>query len=177
MDLATKVNIALCILSFVLAVISIITVVITLLQNSKMIEGSTRPYLCIYGESVNCGIPFFYLVIKNFGNSAATITQFDYTPDLRDCYGTKTECRDFLRDLSSATIAPGQSRICKLDYSKIQSPIEFKIAYQSATKTYHEHFFVDIKSGTSMLTGKVATKEEELRTISYTLQEMLQKSL
>ena len=43
MDLATKVNIALCILSFILAAISVVTVVITLRQNNKMISESTRP--------------------------------------------------------------------------------------------------------------------------------------
>ena len=48
MDLSTKVNIALCVLSFVLAFISVVTVVLTLIQNNKMIENSTRPYICIY---------------------------------------------------------------------------------------------------------------------------------
>ena len=38
MDLSTKVNIVLSVLSFILAVISIVTVVITLRQNNKMIE-------------------------------------------------------------------------------------------------------------------------------------------
>ena len=43
MDLATKVNIILCILSFILALISIITVIITLRQNQQMLENSSRP--------------------------------------------------------------------------------------------------------------------------------------
>lgn len=47
MDLSTKVNIVLSVLSFILAVISIVTVVITLRQNNKMIENSSRPYVCI----------------------------------------------------------------------------------------------------------------------------------
>ena len=64
MDTATKVNIILSILSFILALISIITVVITLRQNHTMIENATRPYLCIYGQSINPGSPEFYLVIK-----------------------------------------------------------------------------------------------------------------
>lgn len=42
MDLSTKVNIVLSVLSFILAVISIVTVVITLRQNNKMIENSSR---------------------------------------------------------------------------------------------------------------------------------------
>ena len=47
MDLSTKVNIVLSVLSFILAAISIVTVVITLRQNNKMIENSTRPYVSI----------------------------------------------------------------------------------------------------------------------------------
>jgi hypothetical protein len=36
---------------------------------------------------------------------------------------------------------------------------------------------VDLKAGASMLTSKTATEGKELRTISYSLQEMLQKNL
>ena len=42
MDVSTIVNIILCVLSFILAAISVVTVVITLRQNNKMIEESTR---------------------------------------------------------------------------------------------------------------------------------------
>lgn len=177
MDLATKVNIVLCILSFILAAISVVTVVVTLRQNHKMIENATRPYLCIYGESINPGSPQFYLVVKNFGSSPATITKFEYKPDLSECYGLNNSHRDFLRDIACSTIAPGQSRICKLDYNKITEPIHFSLEYISGKKKYAEQFVTDIKSGSSMLTGKVDTKDKELRTISYTLQEMLQKNL
>ena len=45
MDTSTIVNIILCVLSFILAAISVVTVVITLRQNNKMIEESTRPVI------------------------------------------------------------------------------------------------------------------------------------
>ena len=45
MDVSTIVNIILCVLSFILAAISVVTVVITLRQNNKMIEESTRPFI------------------------------------------------------------------------------------------------------------------------------------
>lgn len=82
MDIATKVNIGLCILSFILAVISVVTVVITLRQNSRMLESSARPYVSIYFQ------PLFdtnYLVLKNFGNSTAKITSFCTNVDFRIC--------------------------------------------------------------------------------------------
>lgn len=177
MDLSTKVNIVLCILSFLLAAISVFTVIITLRQNHKMIENSTRPYICIYGESINPGSPQFYLVIKNFGSSPATITKFEYEPSLSGCYAAGANHKDFLRDMTSSTIAPGQSRICKLDYSKITEPIYFSLEYKSGNKKYSEQFVTDIKSGSAMLTSKIDTTDKELRTISYTLQEILQKNL
>ena len=176
MDVSTKVNIALAVLSFILAVISIITVVITLRQNHTMIENATRPYLCIYGQSINPGSPQFYLVIKNFGASPATVTKFECVPDLSNCYGFSTE-RDFLSDIARCTLAPGQSRICRLDYSSIPENISFCLEYHSGSKTYSDSFTTNIKSGTDMLTAKATAKGNELHTISYTLQEMLQKNL
>ena len=73
MDLSTKVNIVLSVLSFILAVISIVTVVITLRQNNKMIENSSRPYVCIYFDYIQCGEPTGYFVVKNFGASSALL--------------------------------------------------------------------------------------------------------
>ncbi|MGN0298902.1 MAG: hypothetical protein ACI4C1_06975 [Lachnospiraceae bacterium] len=176
MDIATKINIALCILSFVLAAISVVTVVITLRQNSKMIEESSRAIISIYGESINPGAPMFYIVIKNFGHSLAVITKFHSDFDFSDCYGFKTD-RNFINDLNNSSIAPGQSRICRLDYDKITRPITFEIEYLSASKKYSEKITVDLKAGSSMLVSKVSTTDKELRTIAYTLQEMLQKNL
>lgn len=176
MDLATLINIILCILSFLLAAISIVTVIITLRQNHIMIENATRPYICVYGQSVNCGVPTFYLVIKNFGASPATITKFNYEPDLAHCYGVGGN-RDYLQMLSSCTFASGQSRMCRLDYSLVPEEITFDIEYLSGNKTYSDHFNVNIKAGASMLTTKVCTSGKELQTISYTLQELLQKLL
>ena len=84
MSISDIINIILCILSFVLAAISVITVVITLKQNSKMIENSTRPYITIYGKKTECGILKYFLVIKNFGSSGAVITDFHSEIKLED---------------------------------------------------------------------------------------------
>ncbi|MPN60559.1 hypothetical protein SDC9_208288 [bioreactor metagenome] len=65
-----------------------------------------------------------------------------------------------------------------LDYEKIDRDVTFTIQYQSsAKKAYSEIFTIDLKAGVSMPYSKVDTKGQELRTISYTLQEMLQKNL
>ena len=66
------INLILCILSFVLAAISVITVVITLKQNNKMLEANVRPYVVVYLVYEE----FFnqtYLCVKNFGETSALI--------------------------------------------------------------------------------------------------------
>lgn len=158
------------------SIIAIAISIITLKQNSKMIEESSRASIGIYGESINSGSPMFFLVVKNFGNSTATLTKFNTDFDFSDCYGFSTD-KNFILDLSNCTIAPGQSRICQLDYNKITRPVTFELEYISASKKYSETQTIDLKLGSSMLTSKVSTKDKELRTISYTLQEMLQKNL
>ena len=177
MDTSTIVNIILCVLSFILAAISVVTVVITLRQNNKMIEESTRPVISVYTDEINAGNPFFYLIVKNFGKSPAYITKFEYDFDFKGCYKIRND-RDYLEGLNNAVLAPGQSRICTLDYAKIDKEVTFTLEYQKKKKkVYSDKFTIDLKAGVSMPYGKVATEGKELRTISYALQEMLQKNL
>lgn len=162
--------------SLTVSIIAIVISLVTMRQNSKMIEESSRPVIGIYGQSINSGSPAFYLVVKNFGNSLATITKFETDFDFTDCYEFDTN-RNFITEFVNTSIAPGQSRICRLDYQKINRPVTFDIEYRSSTKTYSETMNIDIKSGVALLTGKNCTKGNELHSISYTLQEMLQKNL
>ena len=83
MDISEIVNIILSILSFALAVTSIIIVVITLKQNNKMLEESSRPVMSIFTQTLTFGSPEIYLVVKNYGHSSAfiesLIADFDFT--------------------------------------------------------------------------------------------------
>lgn len=170
--------------SFV-GITSIVISVLTLKQNSKMIEESTRPVISIYGEMTNFSTPQHYIVIKNFGQTSATISKFDYDFDfmLNDGYASRDPKRDYLKDLLGATIAPGQSKICALNYSRINLPITFSISYKSTNenkpKTYNENITVNLKAGVAMLTSKSDSRAdgESLKNISYTLQEMVHKNL
>ena len=119
---------------------------------------------------------FYSLIIKNFGNSPAIIHKFDYDFDFTDCYKFRSE-RDYLKDFVGSTLAPGQSRICGLDYTKLTRPVTFSLEYQSGPKKYRETFTVDLQAGVNIPVPKTATSGKELHTISYTLQEMLQKNL
>ena len=72
--------------SLITSIVAITISLVTLRQNSKMIEDASRPIISIYGESINPGSPVFYIVIKNFGSSSAYITQFDYDFDFTSAY-------------------------------------------------------------------------------------------
>ena len=117
------------------------------------------------------------MIVKNFGQSTAYIKRFEYDSDLSGCYKLSYQ-KDYLKDLENSVLAPGQSRICMLDYHKIPEEVEFDVEYRSDVgKIYNSHFNVDLKAGTSLPTAKMCARDKELQTISFTLQEMLQKSL
>lgn len=162
--------------SFLTALVAIIISLVTMRQNSKMIEESSRAIISIYPQSINTGTPMLFIVIKNFGNSPAIIHKFDYDFDFTDCYKFRSE-RDYLKDFVGSTLAPGQSHICGLDYTKLTRPVTFSLEYQSGSKKYRETFTVDLQAGVNIPVPKTATSGKELHTISYTLQEMLQKNL
>jgi len=165
--------------ALVVGIVSIVISVFSLRQNSKMLEESTRPVISIYGAMTNIGISQHYLVIKNFGQTPATITKFDYDFDFLNnhAYAGKSD-KDWLKSLVTANLAPGQSMICALNYQNINMPVTFTFEYKSSTKTYKEQIKVNLKAGIAMLTFKSdGINSNSLKTISYTLQEMLQKDL
>lgn len=176
LSLSDIIDIAGIIAAFATSIIAIIISVKTLQQNSKAIEESSRAVISVYSQEINTGSPMFYIVVKNFGHSMAVIQKFDYDYDFSDCY-YKSASKDYLQELIGSSIAPGQSRICRIDYSKIQRPVTFSLTYTSIGKVYSDTFTVDLKAGVAMPTSKTATENRELHAISYTLQEILQKNL
>lgn len=162
--------------SLLVSLIAIAISVISLRQNSKMIEESSRAVISIYTQTINTGTPMLFIVVKNFGNSAAVIHKLDYDFDLSDCYKFRSE-RDYLKDLIGSTLAPKQSRICSLEYEKLTRPITFVLEHQSGRKKYRDSFTIDLTAGVNIPAPKTATPGKESTVISYTLQEMLQKNL
>lgn len=143
-ELSAIINIILCILSFVLAVVSVITVIITLRQNNKMIENSTRPYITIYGQKVNFGYTKYFLIIKNFGSSSAVITKFSSEIDLSEY--TLVNSSNPFEHIVGTNLAPQQSIICDLEIKKLKisqiKSFPFEIEYKGVKK-YSEKIVVN----------------------------------
>lgn len=166
------------ILSIITALTSIIAIiisVITLRQNSKMMEESTRGYLVAYGDIANFGSPIYYLVLKNYGSSAATVREITFDGNVEK-YSFKNKIP--FEKVKNVTVAPNQSIITTLyTFSVDLTPFTVNIKYISNGKTYNESFYVDPKSLSSNVIPKTDTKGKELRTISYAIQELTQKKL
>lgn len=179
MEISDWINVILCILSFILAAISVITVVITLKQNSKMIENSTRPYIVVYGRVTNFQNPTYYIVVKNMGQTGAEITKFDCDIDLKK-YSYSEDIRP-LGHMEGTFLAPNQSIITNVDSIKMSKDsvenITFSIEYLSKTKLYKEQYKVHYRADRDNIQGRASTKGNELKIISYTLQDLVEKLL
>lgn len=179
MDASVIVNIILSILSFILAAISVITVVITLRQNSKMIDNSTRPYVVIYPATTNFQSPNYYICVKNFGQSGATVTSFTCDYELKNC--SYDENYIPFAHLKGTFLAPGQSYVASVDPDKIfhevPKVLTFSISYTANGKVYSDVFNVNIAADSDLIHIRANTTGKELRTISYALQDISEKLL
>jgi len=163
--------------SLATSVVAIYISMKALKQNAVVLEETMKGNISIYGESINTSTPMFFIVIKNSGASQVIIRNFDFDFDFSKSYKYSVN-RDVLRtDLVNCAIAPGQSRICCLEYKTITRPITFTVKYESLGKEYNDSMTIDLRAGVNMPSGKSATSHEELKSISYTFQEYLQKHL
>ena len=132
------IEVVLAISSFVCALVSIIIVIVTIRQNNKMLEESTRPIIAIYSRRMHNGnMPIGYLVVRNYGQSAATINKFNYDFDFSKAYKPEYAIVqneefyeiDWLKRFEGDVIAPGQSEICFMDFSQVNKPVNFNVEY------------------------------------------------
>lgn len=176
MDIPVIVNIILSILSFFLAVTSIVIVVITLQQNSKMIESSTRPIMSVYTQTVIINQPITYLIVRNNGNSSAYMKKFDVDTDFTGCYFVQNN-QNYIEEFSKCVFAPNQSRVCALDVEKLDKIVHFTLEYSSCIKTYKEEYDINLKAATGVPQTRHSSKSDPLSIISLTLQDILFKNL
>lgn len=178
MDLSTTVNLALCVLSFILVVISVSVSVLTLRQNKKMIEASTRPYITVSSETTDFSTPTYYLVVKNHGSSGGTVESFSSDINLSLCSYSQ-EYTPFAK-IVGTFFAPGQRLVCVIDHNKLQENnckrIQFKIAYRSMNKSYKEEYEVNFEAYMDLTHARTNTADKELKTISYILQDLVEKT-
>ena len=174
MDISVKINIVLSILSFILAATSVITVVITLRQNSKMIENSTRPYITIYFDYAQMGEATGYFVIKNFGASSAIIQSIQYSDSILQHPKLLSDLPAIFNGLVGNSIAPSQKYLAPFKlYEYSNEPAVFDITYTSAGKKYHDHFVINVRNYGKLIKPRLANSSS--KAISYPLQEIAER--
>ena len=179
MTVSDWINLILTILSFILAATSVIIVVVSIRQNNRMLEASTRPVLSFYTDEVNTGTPTMFFIVRNFGQSTAIIQQIECDHDFSQFLRGIGEITDIgrFKQLKGASIAPGQSRKCALEYTLVPNEIVIHVIYRSSSgKDYNETVRFNPKAGLGMLVTKDSGKDS-LKTISYAIQEQIQKNL
>lgn len=179
MDTATIVNIVLCILSFILAAISVITVVITIRQNNRMINNSTRPYVVMTIDSTNFQDVNAYLVLKNYGNTGAIIKSIEFDIDISD-YSLVDGFIPFNHS-ENMLLAPGQKNIVAINVNKMKdnnvSSFTAFIRYSDGKNVYDENNTINFAAYSEKVYLRASTKDKELRIISYTLQDIAEKMM
>ena len=179
MDFSTIINIILCVLSFILAAVSVVTVVITLRQNSVMLENSSRPYVSVYGDTITCGSLCFYIIIKNFGQSSALITSLNCDVDLSRF--SFVETRNPFSHMENTVLAPNQSLKCALNHTVLFnagiSSINFEVSYKNNSKEYHESYSINLDAFSNLCCVRSSNEGRELKTISDALHELNERLL
>ena len=171
LSVSDVISIVLSVLSFILAAISVITVVITLRQNNKMLEASFRPYIVVkYEHSVTHGGVSRYVVVKNYGQTGARITSVSNVQ-----YNGRGEddLVDRILRLNGLFLAPSQSI---LNYvgdveSEIEEYLQLDLEYSAGNKTYSESIHLPL------IDGALSSRSNSEYAISYALQDIAERLL
>lgn len=167
--------------STITSIIAIVISLLTLRQNAKMIEDSSRPCIGIYGLSTYVCNRNYYIILKNYGKSTARIESLTYDFDI--ALLSRSENYEPFSHIDGASIAPGQSYRCSIDFDKVTAYeltcINFHICYSSGTRKYEEDIFLKIDANLGNLESHTKSSEEKtpLAVISETLQDIHIKSL
>lgn len=178
LDISDWINVAAVIVALLVGVISIIIALLTLRQNSKMIEESTRPYITVYSDCTNFQDVHYHVILKNFGNTGAVITKFETSCDLGDLI--RNNFRKPFEHIVGTFVAPNQSFKAILDIAYVKNPphkIDFQIEYQTSNKTYSEFITLNIAATMDLTLARASTKDKELKIISYALQDLCEKHM
>lgn len=178
LNIETIVNIALCILSFILALISVITVVITIRQNNKMIKSNTRAYVVASLKIVTIRKQRSYIVIKNYGNSGATIDNLSFDIDL-DKYSFNQKLHPFSHT-KGVFIAPNQKYMSVINGAQLTADgiqqFNVTIEYHDSFDHYKETYSMNYKGYIENIVEREQIEGNELQNILNALENLIEDS-
>lgn len=158
--------------SLFVGIVAIIISILTLKQNSKMIEESTRPYISIYYDYVDT---LGYFVIKNVGSSFAIIDSLSCSHKFDE-----NECGEdnpnLFEQIIHANLSPNCSlRLPVIAHNLTETDFVFKVQYHTSTHKYKDEFLIKTYSDVPFpnLNKSVDTPMDALKQIYLTLYEIL----
>lgn len=157
-----------------LSIVAIIISIVTLLQNNKMIFESNKPQITLFSKTIHFTSIHTYLILKNFGNSGATILDISYD-DVVDNFFTKKP----FQNISNTFIAPNQAFLYPLDFDTkkdLDTILNFKIKYKYLDKEYIEKCSVSLSHYKDICYLKTHNSKD-LSELSEVLQEMTIQSI
>lgn len=166
------------IFSTLIGVIAIIISVITLRQNHQLVQESTRPYILIYTGITYFRDPNYYLIIKNFGQTGAQITDFSCDYDLSICSYSPTHPP--FSHIVGAFVAPGQSLVYIVDPQRLLKDtrlLKMSISYRADKQIFNDTFSLNLDADADMMRSRVSNGTDDLKLIAFALQDISEKML
>lgn len=163
--------------SLLTSIIAIAVSLVTVRQNSKMIEDSTRPIMSIYFDYSQLGTPISYFVIKNFGASAAIIRTLTYNDSVKNIPSSYSNPPAIFDGLVGNTIAPGQKFLVPFKHFEYPGGnAVFEVTYTPTFKTwkkYSDRFEIEVSNYGKLAKPRISSNEP--KSVSYTLQEIAER--
>lgn len=159
------------------AIIAIIISVVSLKQNSKMIRESSRGYITIYSATTDWSSLNNYLIIKNFGKSAAEITKFQSNYDLLKI----SHIKDYppFYEIVGTSLVPNETIRYSINLNRRPEDlhkINLYIEYKTLGKTYSESISINIDAQCKVVYLRT-NPQEPLKGIAQALQDISEKLL
>jgi hypothetical protein len=158
------------IFSTLISIVSIFIAISTLKQTNKITKEANRPYIVIFIDAITLnGSSDKYLIIKNFGNTSATINSIECSSDIDFCAGLNP-----FKNLKNLTIAPGQSISTYCNFDKNKEAFTCSINYFHQKDIYNDIFDLNPSYTSGLLsvtrsTSNMSSLERTLWTCSNEL--------
>ena len=128
----------------ILAFISVIAMIVTVIQNSKMKFETSKANIVFYID-YNIQTGQYFLVLKNFGNSVGKLLSMTIVPDLD---WTKTKFNQQLEPLTNSKnvlLAPNQKISSWFDFEDYPDTIfDIHLEYETLGKLQKEDYIIDL---------------------------------
>lgn len=183
MELSDKIQFALLVVTALTAIISIIISWVTLRQNKKMIEESSKANIVFYIEHIRYSNKCF-LTLKNFGNSVGKLLAMQITPNLdySKIPGYDSEF-PLLTDSKNVLLAPNQKISSWFSFANYpDKTFNIEIKFETLGKVYKNTYTINLNYSQSIeslshfsFDDTDNTNKQVLYYINDSIQELVEK--